>query len=866
VKKLILLASTAVVFPTAAFAQSTGSVDFEKDTIVVTGTRTQEVGGIQAPDTSKPKAVLTQEAISRDVPGQTVLDTINIVPGVSFQNNDATGMAGGTLTVRGFDSTRVSYTLDGIQLNDSGNYNIYSNFSIDPELIEQVNVNLGSTDVDSPTASAAGGTINQRTRLPTKEFGARVLGSIGGFDYNRVFVSLDSGEFTPWGTRAFVTASRARADNPYNGYGQLKRNQYNARIYQPLGSNGDFVSLSGRYNRDRNNFFGSVALRYDRDVPSGFPQSRDEREYEVAPCLTDQPSANVRDTSNSCGTEFDRRYNPSNSANIRGNSRFTLAEGLVLTIDPSFQYTKANGGGTVRAEEGRFTTSGLANPITGSILTSSTGTTPTPYFNLDLNGDGDKLDQVILANPSQTVTNRYGVIAGLRWEINDDHMVRATFTRDFAKHRQTGEYGRINRDGEPDNMFPINDPLVDENGFIPEKRDRDSRAILTQLSGEYRGEFLNDALTVNVGVRAPFFTRRLDQRCYTVNAAGGVTCFGANTADEATFAAKYPRVVNPDGTFTGFAPPEKRTLKYDKLLPNVGFIFDITNRASVFANYSKGFSVPSTDNLYNAFYFPKDFDQAKPNPEVTDTYDAGVRYRSSKIQAQASIWKTLFTDRLASAYDPEINATVYRNLGKVDKWGLDGSVAFQPVKPLTLYAFGSINRSKIKDNIQIGGGDTFDCDDVDRDTLAARQNCVFTAGKAESGAPKWSYGFSGQGDIGPLTLGLTAKKTGPRYVFDSNETVYNGNINTPSGYVEIFPAKVPAYWLVNADARLSLEKMGLEKTYFQLNVYNLFDKLYVGGFSGGLAQTPSSSGSLAGPPFVQMGVPRTVIGSINVQF
>ena len=33
-KKLILLCSTAIVFPTAAFAQSTGSVDFGKEIVV----------------------------------------------------------------------------------------------------------------------------------------------------------------------------------------------------------------------------------------------------------------------------------------------------------------------------------------------------------------------------------------------------------------------------------------------------------------------------------------------------------------------------------------------------------------------------------------------------------------------------------------------------------------------------------------------------------------------------------------------------------------------------------------------------------------------------------------------------------------
>ena len=145
-------------------AQSTGSIEFEKE-IIVTGARStvQAVAGVSAPDTPKAKAVLTQENISRQTPGQTVLDTINQIPGVSFQNNDAYGSAGGTLNIRGFSSDRVSLTFDGVPLNDSGNYAIYSNQQIDPELIEQVNVNLGTTDVDSPTASAAGGTVNLRT-------------------------------------------------------------------------------------------------------------------------------------------------------------------------------------------------------------------------------------------------------------------------------------------------------------------------------------------------------------------------------------------------------------------------------------------------------------------------------------------------------------------------------------------------------------------------------------------------------------------------------------------------------------------------------------------------------------------------------
>jgi hypothetical protein len=39
------------------------------------------------------KQVLTQEQLARNNPGQTVLDSINIIPGVSFTNNDAYGSA-----------------------------------------------------------------------------------------------------------------------------------------------------------------------------------------------------------------------------------------------------------------------------------------------------------------------------------------------------------------------------------------------------------------------------------------------------------------------------------------------------------------------------------------------------------------------------------------------------------------------------------------------------------------------------------------------------------------------------------------------------------------------------------------------------
>jgi iron complex outermembrane receptor protein len=866
VKKSLLLTSCALfACPGIASAQSTGTTEFEEDTIVVTGTRIRDVGGFQAPDAPKAKAAVTQEFIARSVPGQTVLDVINVLPGVSFQNNDAYGNSGGRLNIRGFDQTRVSYTLDGIQLNDSGNYEVYSNFSMDPELIDQVNVGLGSTDVDSPTASATGGTVNQRTRTPGTNFGGRLIGTLGGFDYSRGFAMIDTGSITSFGTRAFVAASRSEYENPFNNYGKLDRTQFNAKVYQPLGEDGDFVSLAGRINRDRNNFFGSVSLRNDRDVPSGFPDSRDDREYEInANCELDPPEAGVADLPNLCGTEFDRRLNPSNSWNLRGNSRFSLGDDLTLTVDPSFQYTKANGGGVTTstsgsgsAREGFATVGGL--PATGFVGGSY-------FFGQDLNGDGDTLDRVTLANPSQTRTRRYGLITGLRWDMNDDHSFRLTYTRDHANHRQTGQLGFLERDGENEEAFPVDDPIRDANGVVVQKRDRQSFAILNQIAGEWRGEF--GALTANVGLRLPYFKRDLENYCFTTSANGFVDCFGQDAELNAQYAAANPTVQGP----------QRRTLKYNKLLPNVGAVYDFTRFISGFASYSKGLSVPSTDNLYNAFFFAPDTEQAKPDPETTDTFDLGARFRSSRIQAQVAGWFTKFNNRLASAYDPELDRSVYRNLGRVNKWGIDASVAYQPLQELTLYAFGSLIRSEIKDNIQIGGGTGFDCDDATTDATGLR-NCAFTAGQSESGAPKYLYGASASLSLGPVDLGVTGKRTGPRYVYDTNLQTFTGDVDNlgdtdaANDPTVIYGAKAPAYWLVNLDARLNVGKLGfsrvsgLNNTYLQLNVYNLFDKVYVGGFGGGLNQgITTSTGVFASPGFVQIGAPRTTSLSLNFGF
>lgn len=920
------VAFAALMIPASAYAQSTGSSDFENGEIVVTGSRVS-TSGVTIPDVPKTRVTVGQDIIAHQRPGQTVNEIINLVPGVSFQNNDATGAAGGTFTIRGFDSSRISQTLDGIPLNDTGNYAIYSNQQQDPETLESISVNLGTTDVDSPTASAVGGTVNIRTRVPTEQFGAMLSGTYGDYigkgdplsrPIFRIFGMVDTGDIAHTGIRAFVSASSLDARQPFNNYGHLRKAQYNARLYKSLGDNGDFVSIGAQYNVNRNNFFGSVPLRTDTTQSSTnaapritgpnsanrFPLTRAERFYNINyPCqintaarpgvadgLAAAPASPTAGAS--CGQEFDRRYNPSNTGSVRFGSRFSLTDKLVFTLDASYQYTKANGGGTVSLLESRANLSQTAvnDALTGVINTGPNAGNASPagfgyYVGRDLNGDGDTLDTILGIAPSQTQTRRYGAVAGLAYDLDENNRIRVNYTLDYGRHRQTGEAGLVQINGEPYDVFPVNNPLLDANGAAIEKRDRRSKAILNQVSAEYRGEFF-DALTLNLGVRAPFFTRKLDQNCFTVAGNGNVAC--VSPSQVAAYAAANPYTYIPAGQTSvggvsrpttgsctnvsracviGFAPPQERQFNYNRVLPNVGATYKFGDGFSVYASYAKGLSVPSTDNLYNSFYYQSGTQQASPKPETTDSFDLGLRYNTGKIQAQLASWYTKFQNRTVSVYDIESDTSIYRNLGAVDKYGLDASLSYQPVRNVLLYVFGSYLHSKIKDDIEAGQFATTTGGGVTTYTT----NYFHTAGKREGGSPEWTFGGRVQGSVGLFDLGIQAKYTGGRYVNDENSPVYacsgtivGGLCPTASQY-QIYTAQIPAYTVVDVDLRFNLGRLiNNEKTFFQLNVSNIFDEFYVGGLSG-------SSGFVGLPNRYSIGnaiigTPRSITGSLVVAF
>ncbi len=869
-KKLAFLATTALVgnaFGAAgAFAQSTGTSLVDNEVVVVTGNAgPQDVSGIITAETvAKTRTTITQEYIETQAPGQTILQTLNIVtPGLNFTNNDPYGTSGGNIRLHGFDGNRVALTFDGMPLNDTGNYAVFTNQLLDPELISSAQVNTGSTDVDSPTAASSGGTINFASRKPGSDPDIWATASLGDFAYRRYMIFGESGEIGPWDTSGWLAGSYQKYDK-FKGAGNLYKRQFNAKIYQPIGEGKDFISVAVHYNVNRNNNYYSPslsALANPNNAAQPFiPEetATDPTGWNVdfrtiyQPDLVTTATTGDRDLAENAQNGAVRgwyglRINPSNTGNVRIQSRWDFGDNLTLTVDPSFQYVLANGGtqnttifescnGSVSSTTGLTAYTTAVNTTTSCpVLTRQLlGTVaPSATAGRDINGDGDINDLVRVMNPSNTNTRRLGVLSSLIWRMDDTNLFRASYTWDYGRHRQTGEFSLV----DPATHFYLDEfggkdghgpkiATVDGQSFM-RNRDRFSIAELNQVSLEYRGSFYDDALNVSAGVRAPYFKRELNQYCYSQNGSSNVRC--TTEVPNATLA-------NGNVTFAGattqYIAPYSKKVTYDDILPNVGASWSFGD-SQIYGSYAESTSLPRTDNLYTvARLATATTVQPFTNdvvPETSKTIEGGYRFAAGGIVGSLAAWATNFENRIVSAFDQDTASFIDRNVGKVEQYGVDAGFGWQPADEVALYFSASYNESELQDNIPTA-----------TTPLPTRgKTLVETPGLTMSARTEYE-------PIPGLIFGVQGKYVGDRWVTDVNDL------------------KVPSYFLVDMDATWKLDMFGLGNSSVRVNVINMFDENYYGSLGSTNTATQGAVGF--GRPFANIGAPRTVTVSLRADY
>ncbi len=815
----------------AAMAQSTGS-QVEQGEIVVTGARVQSTGGLAVvTHEAKDQFSLNQTFLQTQVSTQNFAQAINLLPGVSYSNEDPTGASPGDFRMQGFDGAHVSFTIDGIPLNDTGNYAIYPSEYVQNGVIDHITVNLGQTEVDSPTASAIGGTVNIVSKTPSATAGA--VASVGGGSYGDVnaYGELDSGAVGPTGVRSYLALGYLDSDK-YKGAGTLNRWNLDGNVYQPLKGD-DFVGVAFSYAQVRNYFYESSSLSQYAEFGRGIDYNTAWAPPVISSGVANAVGPATYPTAPGFEQGNDSNYwklhpNPTDFGDIRAHSRFDLTHNVTLTVDPYFFYTLANGGGATAVSE---TDKRLIGQ--GSTTANACGTN----VGVDLNGDGDCKDSVLLYSPSNTQTHRYGINSSLVWDLNPQNRFQLAYTFDDGHHRQTGEMTYIDQaTGTPDNIFGAKQgygpAVVGLDGSILRKRDRFSIAELNQVSVNYVGKFMDDKLHVNVGLRDPMFTRNLHQFCYMYNGGseycdtgGQTTVAGTLVGEPATLSAAQHALdldnsgvqtvagcsthgtnTNPGSTAvaltcllgttvkygTNGAPnfrlPFKATYHFSKVLPNAGLSYDLDKNDSVYLTFAEGFSAPKTDDLYVST--PENV-----QPETTYTYGAGYRYQAATLTVSSNLFFTNWQNHIVTTYDPnDPTLSIDRNVGAVDLYGLELETGWKATDALTLYGTTTLEKSQLLSNYE-----TATSTGVAVPEPVKGKELVLTPDIMMTGRAQYK--------VGDFTFGLDVKYEGHRYVDDINSRA------------------VSDYETADFDATYHFQINNV-KSQLQLNIYNLTGARY----------------------------------------
>lgn len=197
-----------------------------------------------------------------------VYNTLDIIPGIAVENNDAWGLSGKTVRIRGIRSTFSGMTIEGFP-----NYGIMPigarDDIYDMENMESVSVYKGAAPADLGTATGSkGGVIELKYDRPADSLRIKIKQMAGSSAYLRSFARVDLGQLTET-TTAFVSLSRTRADK-WKGKGTLgPRNNAALGIVQSFGEQ-TTLSFFANYNSIDRHHFRELDFEHASDIKNSY--------------------------------------------------------------------------------------------------------------------------------------------------------------------------------------------------------------------------------------------------------------------------------------------------------------------------------------------------------------------------------------------------------------------------------------------------------------------------------------------------------------------------------------------------------------------------------------------------------------------
>jgi iron complex outermembrane receptor protein len=673
-----LMAGVAFIVPAVAQTTDIGEINVQG-----APERAPGAGYIIPEDSGKQRSTVTEAAIAQQPATANVFQILSRLPGVNAQSNDATGLFGGQLSIRGFNSDEIGFTIAGVPVNDSGNYAIFPQEYVDGENLQEVDLNQGAPDADQPQGGAVGGAVTIVPQDPTDYYRVKVVQSAGELNFFKSFIRGDTGKLFDGGPKFFISYSKAQSDK-WKGPGFADRDHVDFGGTWET-EQGSTFRVSSIYNNAVNNSLQTSSLAQIAAFGKGFdfesvfvplqapgPGAQNQNNLPAGVTqASDYPTINGSTTVNaySRANYYKLRVNPFINEIASFTADLKVMDNLHIKIQPYYWNGFGNGGGTSTVAE------------TPSPNTINTG----PLYTaggIDLNGDGDKADTILFYRPSITSTQRPGVNSALTYQPVEWDTIRFGVNFDHSRHHQTQPYEYINADGTV-NVF-ADDPAYlakRPDGSFLQGRDQLTYNDTTIAFLENTFTAFDDRLKVVTGIKRQEVER------------------DGNNNLLVALRSNNQNVIHP-------------TYNYLNYLPSLQASFHITPEHMVFANLQKNARAPSNFTLYESFSTNPLFGfniTGSQKQETSWNLDLGYRYQSSDILASVSLFAVNFQNRQADIrLDPADSGSVTNiNAGTVHNRGVEAEIGTaKPIYDFNLYMSGSYTKSTLQSDLKplIGQG------------------------------------------------------------------------------------------------------------------------------------------------------------------
>ena len=299
------------------------------------------------------RSVISKQAIEQKSTLNNAYQAMDLLPGVNTFSHDASGLFGGGLRIRGFNSDQIGISIDGVPMNDAGNFAVYASELVDLENLQSLTVMQGGSDIDAPMVGSVGGSVGLATTQPLDEMRFRVQQSYGTENAFKTFLRADTGYLGDKRFKAFISVSKAKSDK-WKGVGEANREHLDFKGVFNI-SPKHSITGSVLYNRLFNNNLRKLSLAQIETLGRKADFGAERPQHLTPENGTAQIEQRPADG------YYNLNLNPYRNYLFTLQGRFQVQDNLRIDIDPYYSYGYGTGGNQLRTLTESNTTDCLFN-------------------------------------------------------------------------------------------------------------------------------------------------------------------------------------------------------------------------------------------------------------------------------------------------------------------------------------------------------------------------------------------------------------------------------------------------------------------------------------------------------------------------